>query len=74
MKKPSTQTLIGAMRILAEDIQGGDGTANAAILEAAERLEQFEVALHDAINRPLGVVPDSAESLYRQDYYEKDRL
>ena len=70
MKKSSTKTLIGAMRILAEDIQGGDGTANAAILEAAERLEQFEVALHDAVRRPKGVVPDSADGLYRQDYWD----
>lgn len=67
-----TKTLIGAMRILAQDIQGGDGTANAAILEAAERLQEFEVALHDAIKRPKGVVPDSAEGLYRQDYWDKD--
>ena len=69
--KSSTKTLIGAMRILAEDIQGGDGTANAAILEAADRLEQFQAAFHDAILKPKGVVPDSAEGLYRQDYWDK---
>ena len=38
--KSSTETLIGAMRILARDIQSGDGVANAAIAEAADRLEE----------------------------------
>jgi hypothetical protein len=37
--KSSTETLIAAMRILARDIQSGDGVANAAIAEAADRLE-----------------------------------
>lgn len=36
--RTSTHTLAKAMRILANDITGGDGTANAAIYEAAERL------------------------------------
>ena len=38
--KSSTETLIAAMRILARDIQSGDGVANAAIAEAADRLEE----------------------------------
>jgi hypothetical protein len=41
----SDQTLIAAMRVLAAEIQSGDGVANAAIQEAAERLQ----AMHDAI-------------------------
>lgn len=41
-RKSSTETLIAAMRILARDIQGGDGVANAAIAEAADRLEDLE--------------------------------
>ena len=39
--RSSTQTLIDAMRILARDITGGDGTANAAIFEAAARLAEL---------------------------------
>ena len=36
----STETLIAAMRILSQDIQSDDGVANAAIAEAAQRLEE----------------------------------
>ena len=41
-RKSSTETLIAAMRILARDIQSGDCVANAAIAEAADRLEELE--------------------------------
>lgn len=41
MIRSSTKTLISALNILADEIQSGDGVANAAILEAAERLEQL---------------------------------
>jgi hypothetical protein len=34
-------TLISALRILASDIQSGDGCANACLLEAARRLEEL---------------------------------
>lgn len=37
----STQTLIKALHILSEDIQSQDGVANAAIAEAAHRLEEL---------------------------------
>lgn len=37
-----TKTLIDALRVLARDIQSEDGVANAAIAEAADRLEQQE--------------------------------
>mgnify|MGYP006893626885 CR=1 FL=1 len=39
--KSSTETLIAAMHILARDIQSKDGVANAAIFEAAQRLEEL---------------------------------
>lgn len=42
MRESTTQTLIEALKILATDIQSEDGVANAAIYEAAERLEQLE--------------------------------
>lgn len=38
MKRTDTTTLIDALRILAKDIDSGDGVANAAIAEAADRL------------------------------------
>ena len=39
--RTSTPVLIAAMRALARDIESPDGVASAAILEAAERLEQI---------------------------------
>ena len=41
----STETLIAAMRILADDVQSDDGVASAAIAEAADRLERLRAAL-----------------------------
>lgn len=40
--RSSTTTLISALRILARDIQSEDGVANAAIAEAADRLEELK--------------------------------
>ena len=48
MKTP-TQTLAAALRILANDIESPDGVANAAILEAAERLEELHEAITAAV-------------------------
>ena len=39
--RSSTETLISALRILAEDIQSDDGVANQCIREAADRLEEL---------------------------------
>ena len=38
-RKTDDATLISAVRILARDIQSGDGCANACLLEVASRLE-----------------------------------
>jgi len=38
-----------------------------------EKVEKLTKALHDAINRPKGVVPDSATEFYDQDFYDKQR-
>jgi hypothetical protein len=39
--RSKTETIIGALRVLAQDIQSGDGVANAAIAEAADRMEEL---------------------------------
>jgi hypothetical protein len=39
--RSKTETIIGALRVLANDIQSGDGLANAAIAEAADRIEEL---------------------------------
>ena len=41
-----TATLIQSLRVLARDIDSRDGVANAAIAEAADRMEELEHALH----------------------------
>ena len=48
MRRAKTSTIITAMRILSRDIQSGDGVANAAILEAAERIEELVSLLREA--------------------------
>lgn len=42
-RKTATPTLASAMRILARQIQSPDGVANAAIDEAAERLDELHI-------------------------------
>lgn len=41
IQKSSDKTLIDSLRILANEIQSGDGVANASIAEAADRLEEL---------------------------------
>lgn len=41
--KSSTQTLISALRVLTREIYCEDGTATAAIAEAADRLEEMRM-------------------------------
>lgn len=48
--RTSTPTLIGAMRILANDIQSEDGVANAAIAEAADRMEEMRGIITEAVD------------------------
>ena len=55
MKTP-TKTLVAAMRQLAIDIESPDGVANAAILEAAERLEAIEA---DTMDREADLILDA---------------
>lgn len=43
-----TETLIKALRILANDIQSEDGVANAVILEAAQRMEEDQEVIFQA--------------------------
>lgn len=43
--RSTTETLVTALRILSRDIQSDDGVANAAIAEAADRLEELAAEL-----------------------------
>lgn len=47
--RSSSATLVAALRILAAEVQSGDGVANACIAEAAERIEQLDAAIREAV-------------------------
>lgn len=47
--RSTTETIIGALRILARDIQSDDGVANAAIWEAAARMQELHRANVDSV-------------------------
>ncbi len=49
---------------------GGDVQKNAMI---QVRFNDLLIALHDAINRPMGVVPDSADKFYCHEYYKNKK-
>ena len=61
--KTSTPILISAMRILARDIQTDDGVANAAISEAADRLQH----LHDTSKSPWTKLDYSNPATYPEE-------
>jgi len=51
--RSKTETIIGALRVLANDIQSEDGVANAAIAEAADRMEELcnELLFYRKLNK-----------------------
>lgn len=48
LPRSATHALVAAMRILAAEIQSDDGVANAAIAEAAARLDELAALLREA--------------------------
>jgi hypothetical protein len=51
--RSKTETIISALRVLVQDIQSGDGVANAAIAEAADRMEELcsELSFYRKLNK-----------------------
>ena len=49
--RSSDETLVGALRILAQDIESVDGVANAALQEAADRIEELAAEVEDLRNQ-----------------------
>lgn len=45
--RSSSETLVSALRILAQDIESADWVANAAIQEAADRIEELAAEVED---------------------------
>jgi hypothetical protein len=55
MKRVNTKTISSAMYQVAKDIQGGDGVANAACIEAATRLDELNSLCWQLKTRPVKV-------------------
>jgi FtsZ-binding cell division protein ZapB len=49
--RTSNKTLADALRILAQDIESPDGVANAAIQEAADRIDELAFEVEDLRNQ-----------------------
>lgn len=49
--RSSTDTLIKALRIISAELHTGDGVAEAALLEAADRLAELDARLKDLNTR-----------------------
>lgn len=62
--RSSTETLIKALRVLAHDIETEDGVANAAISEAADRLEE----LHNSMQASDAVRTESLNEYHPQSW------
>ena len=52
-------------------LEGKLKATNSVINAYIENTIKYKQALHDAINSPKGVVPESAERLYDQEFYKK---
>ena len=61
--RSSTKTLIAALHILAEDIDCADGVANAAIYEAALRLQEINEDLSDAEDQADSLIDENRKLL-----------
>lgn len=66
----STETLIEALRILAGDILSEEGVANAAIAEAADRLEEISLE-NDVVLRNQLKLREENEKL-KKDLFDSD--
>lgn len=69
-----TKTIINAMRVLARDLQSDDGVANAAILEAADRLEELNEALGQEWGRLNQEIDTSGYYGHSKSYLLSDSL
>jgi hypothetical protein len=70
--RSSTETLINALRILSRDIDSEDGVANAAISEAADRLEELHNSSLAAV-KDIEAEDDGLDYTHRWDPVVFDR-
>lgn len=53
--RTSTETIIGALRVLSRDIVTDDGVANACLREAADRMEEMQRQLEQILKREVDI-------------------
>jgi hypothetical protein len=61
-----TEKLVMALRVLANDIQSDDGVANAAIYEAAQRLEEQNQRIKRLEEAGDGMMSEPCEYTFEQ--------
>tara|TARA_R110000868_G_scaffold215096_2_gene465192 strand:+ start:118 stop:420 length:303 start_codon:yes stop_codon:yes gene_type:complete len=66
--KTEDTILISALRILATEIQSGDGVANACIAEAANRLEELTATLKPDPGDGYELLPTGTELAYGDEF------
>ena len=73
LRKASVETLQGSG--IGEVLSLKEGQARLeTYITQGEEIEALLTALHDAINRPKGVVPKSADKFYDQTWYDNHEL
>ena len=73
MKTPRTDLMVSGNSEPTADEYEGLATftrqLERELAELATKNHQLRIALHEAINRPKGIVPHEAEEFYDQDFY-----
>lgn len=63
----------GALRALANEIQAPDYIPQLCLREAADMIEELRACVADAIRRPMGVIPASAEWIEHEELEEAEK-
>lgn len=63
----------GALRVLANEIQSPDYIPQLCLQEAADMIEELRACVADAIRRPMGVIPASAEWIGHEELEEAEK-
>lgn len=73
MHKPSTENIISALRILADQIQAQDEVPATCLREAAERLEELELESRKNHFAATLLVDEQAETKKQRELYDVSR-
>lgn len=62
---PTVETVVGELEDITKKLER-------ELAELATEKHRLLIALHEAINRPKGIVPHEAEEFYEQDFYSNN--